>query len=199
MRVAAGADPTDVRGQGDVAGNALPYVMKGVGGEPHVFAATRDLVSPAGGVEFHGAGSANHSDVSVAFKQSKVGRSELSQQARVRQNETQDGQDQSRRAMHEPIKLHRVPCHSPVGSGSQDGTATRKMRRWMINHEIRGQPDSSSVVRLWNASVDLLLALMAIALIISNQMAPITRPLAAAADLGVALAIFPFILAPTES
>jgi len=70
MRVASGANKSDVGGERYVAGHFLPNKMKRVVGEPHVRASARDGVTALGRVELRGTGSSRSTHVPAAFEYS---------------------------------------------------------------------------------------------------------------------------------
>src|SRR5205814_9943139 len=71
MRIAAGADPANVRRQRDVARHFFPDEMKRIVGGPHIFSAAADEVSLLRRVVFDRAGPEDVADIAVALERSE--------------------------------------------------------------------------------------------------------------------------------
>ena len=73
MRIAASADEFNVRRQREIARQLLPDKMKGVVGEPHVFAAAGDEILAPGGIKIHRSEPGDIADIVLMRKNSEFG------------------------------------------------------------------------------------------------------------------------------
>ena len=71
MRLPAGADPAEVRGERDVARHLFPDKLKSVVGEPHVLPAAGNEVTLPRGIVFNRTGLAYGANVTVRLEQSE--------------------------------------------------------------------------------------------------------------------------------
>ena len=133
MRVAARADPVNLRGECQVARHSFPNKVHRVIGKPHVVAAARDEVGLLGGIEVNRAGFANVTNVAMALElsgQRTLGAEGRSSKQRAK---AQGDQEAVGRVIHAGIKAGRDDSdncgkqeNGPSGSGSVDGRATQE-------------------------------------------------------------------------
>src|SRR5690242_11893564 len=71
MRVTAGAQPFDRRGQAKVSRHAGPREMEGIIGKPHVLPTASDHADLSGRIEYCGTALADAADVGVVLEVSK--------------------------------------------------------------------------------------------------------------------------------